>query len=171
MQGFYIYGLATHPRQQGKGFGSGLLAYALEDAPFYMLYPATSELQRFYYKRGFTTPVCIPGPVSRQPAELNARKIPSKLLYRQYKEDAGNQDFVFLWSAPMFDLAFEECVFRNGFVSSPFFCYPEEGQVLCKPFLSAADPQEYSFVQGWAQFRVPVPGFEPEKSIFYLPLD
>ncbi len=171
MQGFYIYGLATHPGQQGKGFGSRLLAYALEDAPFYLLYPATPELQRFYHKRGFTTPVRIPDAVSRKLTVPGVQDIHSKLLYRQYLENAGNQDFVFLWSAPLFDFAIGECFFRKGFISPPFFCYPEEDQVLCKPFLSAANSGEYSYLHGRAKFNVPFPGFDTEKSTFYLPLD
>ncbi len=65
LQGFYIYGLATHPVQQGKGFGSLLLTKAVEETPFCLLYPATPELQRFYYNRGFITPVRIPDAVSK----------------------------------------------------------------------------------------------------------
>jgi GNAT superfamily N-acetyltransferase len=171
LQGFYIYGLATHPTQQGKGYGSRLLARAVENTPFCLLYPATSELQRFYRIRGFTTPVRIPGAVSGQIYVTGIQETRPERFYRQYLEDAGNQDFVFLWSASMFAFAWDECLFRKGFVSPLGFCYPEDGKRLCKPFLSPKGSEKWSYTQGLGMFQVPVPEFETGKSVFYLPLD
>jgi len=171
LQGFYIYGLATHPCRQGKGFGSRLLARAVRDSSFCLLYPATSELQRFYHKRGFITPVRIPAALSRQLAVPDFQEIQPELIYHQYVEDANHLDFVFLWSSSMFKFALDECLFRKGFVSIPWFCYPEDGQTHCKLFLSPDDPGAFSYTKAWGMFKERVPGFEPEKSIFYLPLD
>jgi GNAT superfamily N-acetyltransferase len=171
LQGFYIYGLATHPAQQGKGHGSRLLTRAVENTPFCLLYPATSELQRFYRKRGFTTPVRIPGAVSTQISLPDVQDTRPERFYRKYLKDAGDQDFVFLWSASMFAFALGECFFRKGFVSPPWFCYPENGQMLCKPFLSPKGSEKRSYTHGWGMFQVNVPEFDPGKSILYLPLD
>jgi GNAT superfamily N-acetyltransferase len=171
LQGFYIYGLATHPVQQGKGFGSLLLTKAVEETPFCLLYPATAELQRFYYNRGFITPVRIPDAVSKTLPAPGIQENRPEFLYKQYLEDATNQDFVFLWPASMFEFALEECLFRKGFVSPPWFCYQDQDEILCKPYISPSGLKDWSYTQGWAMFQDTVPGFESGKSVFYLPLD
>ncbi len=83
----------------------------------------------------------------------------------------GQQKFVFLWPEPMFHFALEECLFRKGFVIPPWFCYPEEGQVLYKPYAHVKELLVDSYLQGWGFFKDKVPGLETEESIFYLPLD
>jgi len=171
LNGFYLYGLATHPSQQGKGFGSRLLSRAVENTSFCLLYPATSELQIFYHKRGFTTPVRIPEPVIQNKTVPGVTAINPKVLYGQYLKDARKQKFVFLWPEPMFHFALEECLFRKGFVIPPWFCYPEEGQVLYKPYAHVKELLVDSYLQGWGFFKDKVPGLETEESIFYLPLD
>ncbi len=56
--GSYIYGLATLPKFQNKGYGSKLLKEVIEKltkegSDFVVLYPAEEELQNFYSKNGF----------------------------------------------------------------------------------------------------------------------
>jgi len=174
LEGICAYGLATHPLQQKKGFGSLLLARALAGGfPFVLLYPATENLQSYYLKRGFETPVRIPAPVSMSACNGPRSQLPANELYATYKDDAQGQKFTFLWPFPIFDFAFKECLFRKGYVVPPRFCYPSEtGRgVLCKPYRYAGQNEASSYLRALAHFNVPVKGFSFEDSIFYLPLD
>ena len=173
MAGVCVYGLATHPLQQNKGFGSLLLARALAGPPFVLLYPATEDLQKYYLKRGFDTPVRIPAPLMMSDCKGPHGQARSGELYATYKDDALRQEFAFLWPLPIFNFAFQECLFRGGYVVPPRFCYPSETDpgVVCKLFKGVGKKDGSSYLRALAYFNVPVPGFCSEDSIFYLPLD
>ncbi|HPJ82242.1 MAG TPA: GNAT family N-acetyltransferase [Bacteroidales bacterium] len=173
LEGVCVYGLATHPLQQKKGFGSLLLARALAGSPFVLLYPATESLQKYYLKRGFDTRVRIPAPLLMSDCkEPNGQATPDE-LYSAYKNDAQRQEFAFLWPFSIFNFAFQECLFRGGYVAPPWFCYPSEKDrgVLCKLYKDGGKKDGSSYLHALVHFNVPVPGFCSEDSIFYLPLD
>jgi len=172
LQGVYVYGVATHPMQQRKGYSTLLLSKASEMAPFLLLFPVTQDLQRFYSKRGFTVKVNVPAPVVRM--DLSAEKTPGRfdpVPFEEYVEDAAQREFTFLWPSSMFDFAYRECLFRDGFVSPPWFCYPMDGEVVCKPYRSDRKIMHASFLPALVRFNAAVPGFIPADALFYLPLD
>ncbi|HHV03884.1 MAG: GNAT family N-acetyltransferase [Bacteroidales bacterium] len=172
LQGAYLYGVATHPRRQRKGFGSMLLARASEIAPFLLLYPATHDLQHFYHKRGFDVPVHIPSPVVRTNLpDRPSPHHPAAAPYTEYIADAGKQDYTFLWSPSLYDYAYRECLFRGGYVMSPWFCYPQDGNVVCKPYMNTGLTTNASYLRALVRFNITVPGFRSENALFYLPLD
>ncbi|HNR27542.1 MAG TPA: GNAT family N-acetyltransferase [Bacteroidales bacterium] len=174
LEGFYVYGVVTHPQQQKMGFASLLLDRARTLAPFLLLYPATQPLQEYYKKRGFDTPVRLPAPLIRTATGKEHSGAPVRALYQEYKKDAEKQEFIFVWPFSMFHYAYQECRFRSGYVLPPHFCYPSEKEnnvVMCKPYAGGGNNDKALFLQALAHFHDPVPGFITEKSLFYLPLD
>ncbi|MFY9116975.1 MAG: GNAT family N-acetyltransferase [Bacteroidales bacterium] len=176
LQGAYVYGVATHPDRQKRGYSSLLLYHASKLAKFLVLYPATEPLKTFYEKRGFTTPLLIPAP-----ATVSAKNAPitdvdrhtalgAEHLFAAYREDGLKQPGVFLWSAPLFDYAYRECLFRGGFAGKEAFYYPgADGLLQCKPYLSGYTGN--GFLEGLARFHTRVPGLHLIPPLFYLPLD
>lgn len=173
LEGVCVYGLATHPSQQKKGFGSLLLTRALAGSPFVLLYPATKNLQKYYLKRGFDTPVRISAPVMMVDCKAPHGQAPSEELFAAYKNNAQRQEFAFLWPFSMFNFAFQECQFRRGYVVPPWFCYPSETDrgVLCKLYMEGGEKDGSPYLCALVHFNVSVPGFCSDDSIFYLPLD
>jgi len=171
LQGYYVYGVATHPVQQHKGFSSMLLEMAARDAAFLLLFPATAELSRFYRKRGFSTSVSVPAPILAEQSAISPENRLQQAPYMTYRERAGQHQYAFIWSEPLFDFAYRECMFRSGLVLPPWFCYPAEKRFVCKPYMIPEKPGTTSFVQALGRFLVPVPGLHEKNSIFFLPLD
>ena len=91
-------------------------------------------------------------------------------LFAAYREDGLKQPGVFLWSAPLFDYAYRECLFRGGFAGKEAFYYPgADGLLQCKPYLSGYTGN--GFLEGLARFHTRVPGLHLIPPLFYLPLD
>lgn len=180
LKGFYVYGVATHPDKQKRGYSSLLLYHASKLAKFLVLYPATEPLRSFYLKRGFTIPLRIPAPIQRPLPTLSdssnnaniseSKTLSADLLFSAYQEDALRQKSVFLWSEQLFDFAYRECAFRGGHANKDHFCYPDEDDTwVCKPFVSGE--KTHPFVEGLARFHGWFPGVQHTPPLFYLPLD
>ncbi|HKM30739.1 MAG: GNAT family N-acetyltransferase [Bacteroidales bacterium] len=175
LNGAYMYGVATHPEQQKKGYSSLLLYHTSKLAKFLVLYPASDTLRSFYAKRGFDVPVSIPAPIEAGPTPVTdlskpvANPLDSSELYAVYQENALKQKSVFLWSSSLFDYAYRECLFRGGHAQHSHLCYPSLSGSLCKPFVKTET--NGSFLQGLARFHVRTPGLKQTPPLFYLPLD
>ena len=148
-----------------------VLEMAARDAAFLLLFPATAELSRFYRKRGFSTSVSVPAPILAEQSAISPENRLQQAPYMTYRERAGQHQYAFIWSEPLFDFAYRECMFRSGLVLPPWFCYPAEKRFVCKPYMIPEKPGTTSFVQALGRFLVPVPGLHEKNSIFFLPLD
>jgi len=167
LTGAYVYGVATHPSKQKRGYSSLLLYHTSKLAKFLVLYPATEPLHAFYVKRGFDVPVHIPAPLVKQPFTPTDNTPGTPALYADYQADALEQKSAFLWPRSLFDFAYQECLYRGGFAHEGHLCYPSSSEITCKPFLSGSK----TFLGGLARFHVRTSGVRQTPPLFYLPLD
>lgn len=128
LPGSYVYGVATHPLQQGGGHATRLLAYAAHLAlkmrqHFLLLFPATPSLQAFYKQRGYEDTVQVPAA-----ALLSAEQLPpiAPFSLAQYNQTAAEMPFAFCWPEPLLQFVRLECLWRGGFATQNAFCYPAE---------------------------------------------
>lgn len=123
VKGYYVYGVATHPLSQKKGYSTALLQYATQwsldnGACFLLLTPASKDLETFYRSRSFTFPVKVPvAEFSKErPSDIPFSTNPALNLPKPVN--------CFIWPEPMYRFACEECAFRGGFATTEALCYP-----------------------------------------------
>lgn len=168
-EGRYVYGVATHPSMQKKGYSSLLLEQISDLFPFLLLFPASDALSAFYKARGFSQTVHIPDAI------ISAQKsvLPEQARYHYYLRSAAVFGNAFVWPAGMFSFACEECLFRGGSIGPDRLMYPHPTGWEEKPFISSPKTLNMSRNQGLIRFRQKedARNYIPDNSFFALPLD
>ncbi len=178
MEGRYVYGVATHPSTQRKGYSSLLLEHVSDLFPFLLLFPASDALSAFYKARGFGQTVNVPEPIlsvqkSTPPEDIVFPGVADPDRYKFYLESAAVFGNAFVWPEEMFSFACEECLFRDGSIGPDRLSYPHQTGREEKLFISSPGTLNKNCNKGLVRFseKKDARKYIPDASFFALPLD